>query len=375
MTTNNSHMTLLKQGVDHWNQWRVAHPAVKPELSYINLSGAYLVGANLREADLRHANLSHVNLKGASLIWADLSGADLSGDNLKEADLTGANLSGDNLKGADLSRDNLREANLSGSDLTGANLSATYLRGANLAGANLTGANLNRANLRGANLTEAYLEAAHLNEADLRGANLTDAYLGNAKLIAADLRGAQAFGTNFAEAELTGAYLEDWQIDSATHLEDVICEYVYQRPDQQERCPPDPTRIFVPGEFTQHYQKTSVKFELIFHNGIDWRALYLALQDIQHEYEERLGIQAIEHQKDGVLVIRLDAPIHTNRGAIMQHMQDLYQTKLVAIEEQYRSEYHFNDEKIAQYRCKSTDLTEIVRLLANRTIKAVGSSH
>ena len=63
----------------------------------VDLSGLYLVCA-----DLFLANLSNADLSGADLSGADLTGADLSDADLTDADLTGANLTGANLSGADL---------------------------------------------------------------------------------------------------------------------------------------------------------------------------------------------------------------------------------------------------------------------------------
>ena len=85
---------------------------------YVNLSDAYLSGANLSDAK---------NLSGANL-----SGAYLRGTNLSGADLSGANLSGANLSGAYLSGANLSDAYLRGAYLIGANLRYAYLRGAYL---------------------------------------------------------------------------------------------------------------------------------------------------------------------------------------------------------------------------------------------------
>ncbi len=69
---------------------------------YLSLSGAYLIGSDLREAKLTRAYL----------IGAYLMGAHLAGANLREAYLAGAKLT----------RANLREANLTGAYLAGANL-------------------------------------------------------------------------------------------------------------------------------------------------------------------------------------------------------------------------------------------------------------
>src|SRR6516225_7064548 len=130
LMANDEHVTMLKQGVDAWNEWRLKNPDIRPDLFGANFIGAYLGGTNLS--------------------WADLVGANLTGAYLGEANLSGACLSGANLSWADLVR-----ANLTGAYLGGANLSGTYLVGANLTGANLSGA---------------YLERAALVDADLAGA-------------------------------------------------------------------------------------------------------------------------------------------------------------------------------------------------------------
>jgi hypothetical protein len=136
---NDEHVALLKKGVAAWNAWRAENLRAD-----VDLSGANLREANLREADLRGANLREADLGEADLRWANLSGADLTG-----ADLSGADLTGADLRGANLVETNLREA---------------ILRGANLV----------KTNLREANLSGAWLEASTLLGTDLTGANLTD---------------------------------------------------------------------------------------------------------------------------------------------------------------------------------------------------------
>jgi hypothetical protein len=90
-----SHLDILGQGVEAWNEWRERNPSIMPDLSGADLSGA---GANLFVA-------------GANLFvaGADLSRADLSGAALAQAFLTRANLSGADLSGADLSRTDLTQ--------------------------------------------------------------------------------------------------------------------------------------------------------------------------------------------------------------------------------------------------------------------------
>ena len=108
-----------------------------PEGKRANLSGAYLI-----EADLRWANLMEAILREADLMEANLIRANLREANLREAFLYKANLYKANLSGAIL-----READLRGADLSVANLSGADLIGADLRGANLRGADLGGAKL------------------------------------------------------------------------------------------------------------------------------------------------------------------------------------------------------------------------------------
>lgn len=113
-----------------------------------------LSGANLRDANLREARLVNTSLGTQGFLTphderTDLSGAILLGANLKGAILTGADLSGalvgttdPNLpwhpKNADLEGVDLSDANLSGAELVTLDLSETDLSGADLSGANLS---------------------------------------------------------------------------------------------------------------------------------------------------------------------------------------------------------------------------------------------
>ena len=119
----------------------------RADLSYTDLSGAYLFEANLSRADLSRANLSGADLSRANLSRANLFGVDLSGANLFGADLSGADLSKADLSGAYLFVVDLSEASLFEIDLSEANLLRANLFGVDLSKANLSGANLHYANL------------------------------------------------------------------------------------------------------------------------------------------------------------------------------------------------------------------------------------
>lgn len=99
----------------------------------------------------------------------DLSGADLSKANLRNQTLFKVNLSGANLKEADLSHTGLFEADLSRADLSGAKLQAADMEKADLRGAALNGSDLSGARLVLANLFGADLRNAELSNASLEG--------------------------------------------------------------------------------------------------------------------------------------------------------------------------------------------------------------
>jgi Protein of unknown function (DUF2934)/Pentapeptide repeats (8 copies) len=126
----------------------------------LNLSGAVLKGADLKDAHLERAILKDAHLEGALLGDAHLERATLSGAHLQSADLVGAQLEWANLC----------DARLEGATLSGAHLEAADLVRANLKGAYLLGAHLEAANLSKAHLAWAILVAAHLEAADLSDA-------------------------------------------------------------------------------------------------------------------------------------------------------------------------------------------------------------
>jgi uncharacterized protein YjbI with pentapeptide repeats len=86
-------LKLLNEGATAWNQWRLEHPDIKPELHDASLIALDLRGANLAGVQLCGANLAKANLAGANLCEANLCGADLRGADLSRSNLTGVNFS------------------------------------------------------------------------------------------------------------------------------------------------------------------------------------------------------------------------------------------------------------------------------------------
>jgi uncharacterized protein YjbI with pentapeptide repeats len=335
---NKEHLALLKQGVEVWNQWRENNPEVRPDLS----------GADLVNADLSGANLVNADLSGADLVNADLSGADLVN--------------------ADLSRANLFKADFGEADLSRADLSRADLRRAYLCEIKLRGAKLRGADLSVANLIEADLSRADLSRADVINANLIGANLIGANLIGASLSLAQALDANFEKAVFTGSCLKDWNINSATRLDGVICDYVYLKPFDQERRPHSGN--FAPGEFTKLFQKALETVDLIFHNGIDWGAFLTSYQKLQVECGgEELSIQAIENKNDGAFVIRVNVPPDADKVEMEKYLKREYKLELQAKDELLK----FRDEKVKFYRRKlkserkeNTKLLKFIETMAEK---------
>jgi uncharacterized protein YjbI with pentapeptide repeats len=90
-----THLVVLKQGRDAWNEWRGVHANIRPDLS-----NASLRGLDLAKADLSGADLRKTDLRGTILSGAILTGANLTGANFFKAILDGADLSGADLVGA-----------------------------------------------------------------------------------------------------------------------------------------------------------------------------------------------------------------------------------------------------------------------------------
>ncbi len=125
MTYNQTHLSMLNEGVDKWNAWRANHPEVVPELRVAPLTGRDLRGINLQGAiltgaELNDAMLENAKLQGARLDRAKMEGARLKGVHLEHASLKGAWLGGADLRAAFLSNaTNLEGACLYATDRSG----------------------------------------------------------------------------------------------------------------------------------------------------------------------------------------------------------------------------------------------------------------
>jgi uncharacterized protein YjbI with pentapeptide repeats len=224
--------------------------------------------------------------------------------------------------------------------------------------AKLRTANLDGANLEQADLTWADLSCAQLRQANLKNANLSESLV---------------LHTDFTAAHLTGACLEAWNIDSQTILDDVDCQFVYLLRPQRERRPS--SGDFAPGEFTKLFQEVLSTVDLIFRNGIDWKAFVAAFQQVQVENEDTpLEIQSIENKGDGVVVVRVNVSPDANKEKIHSEFNQQYEVALQALEAKYRAELQAKESAITIYREQSANMWETINSLANRPVNIINEN-
>ncbi|WP_375468255.1 pentapeptide repeat-containing protein [uncultured Nostoc sp.] len=307
-------------------------------------------------------------IRSFALAFAATGGTSFCNADLTDADFTGATLKNTDFRKANLTRTRFYEAK----KLDYARVDDTILtklavikllvtgngRGKSYAGANLKGANLIGADLKEANLKDAYISEATFQDACLERANLTLA---------------QAVGTNFTSAQMTGACVEAWNIESTTKLDNIDCRFIYllehPKPETDDRERRPSSGEFQPKEFTKLFEEVLNTVDLIFRNGIDWKAFVNAFQTVQNQNEDtELALQSIENKGDGVVVVKVGVPDGADKEKIHSDFTQSYQLALQAVEEKYKAQLQAKDEQIVVYRQQSGEMAEIVKLLANKPI-------
>ncbi|WP_293363671.1 pentapeptide repeat-containing protein [Microcoleus sp. CAWBG52] len=276
-----------------------------------------------KQALIRTVAIVFAATGGTSFRNADLTDANFTEATLKSTDFRTANLTRtcfrntEKLDRARVGKSILADTRIRELLVTGNGYKKSYV-GANLQGANLTGVNLNEANLKQANLNEATLYLANV-----EFANLTET---------------QALATDFTAASFTGACLEAWNIDGNTKLDRVDCRFVYlleyPKPgtDDRERRPS--SGEFASGEFTKLFDEVLNTIDLIFRNGIDWKAFVAAFKKVQVENEgTELTIQSIENKGDGVIVVKVNVPPDTNKEDIHRSFTQSYELMAARLED------------------------------------------
>lgn len=188
----------------------------------------------------------------------------------------------------------------------------------------------------GINLQGAYLQAAIMREYDFTNANLSGADLSVGDLSDSIFVQADVTGVDFTEATLTGICIENWNINSQTCFTNVKCDYIFRKLDSigkpTDRHPREGN--FNPREFESLYQEVGNIVELVFKEGLNWRAFAFTLQKLQLE-DEGMGLELRGIEKRGDLWIvkvahndnLLSAEVERNLYARHEEMQALLVTK------------------------------------------------
>ncbi|MEH2423843.1 MAG: pentapeptide repeat-containing protein [Nostoc sp.] len=268
------------------------------------------------------ANIARQALKGSpkfawikekAVFWAAIGGTSFYG-----ADLTNASFDG-----ADLRHTDFREANLTHTSFKG----VTGLELARLQGSILEDPKVRKLlttnNSRGGDFAEANLQGANLQGADLREAILVKA---------------QVLDADFSGAFLTDACIQDWNINKNTRFQDIDCKRVYlkcslygnflePKPDSGE---------FQPGEFEKWITDVRDTIDLIFQNGLNWRAFAFSLTQTAINNEGLgLSVRSIENKGDGVVVAKVGVSLETNKTVIHEEITSHYNQAVNAIKAKY----------------------------------------
>ncbi|MGV0108143.1 Low-complexity protein [Nostoc sp. DSM 114160] len=344
-------------------------------------------GANTRTVAITAAGAVVITQFGAYIGWRSLAGNEIDawvrstaiafaatgGTNFFNADLTDADFTGATLKNTDFRKANLTRTRFyEAKKLDFARVDNSILAKRDIFNLLVTG-NGRRKSYAGANLKGANLIGVDLTQAVLKNADITAATFQGAYLEWANLTLAQAVGTNFTSAKMTGACVEAWNIESTTKLDNVDCRFIYllenpkAQTDDRERRPS--SGYFQPGEFTKLFEEVLNTVDLIFRDGIDWKAFVNAFQTVQDQNQDtELALQSIENKGDGVVVVKVSVPIDADKEKIHSDFTENYQLALQAVEEKYKAQLQAKDEQIVIYRQQSGEMTEIVKLLANKPI-------
>ncbi|BAY12562.1 pentapeptide repeat protein [Calothrix sp. NIES-2098] len=187
------------------------------------------------------------------------------------------------------------------------------------------------------NLQGAYLRSADMRYFNLRGTNLKGADLQDADLRHSILVGAQVTGVNFTDADLTGICIEDWHVNSKTCFARVKCDYVFRKLDKKgetiEQYPVG--RYFEKGEFEALFQEVEEVVELVFKEGVNWRALSFTFRKFQLE-DDGLGLELKGVEQRGDLwVVKVTHKEGVLRQQVEQRVGEIYDMikGLIAVKE------------------------------------------
>lgn len=186
--------------------------------------------------------------------------------------------------------------------------------GLHLRGVNIDGANLERANFKRADLSD-----ASIREANLKCANLTKSL---------------CVGANFEGAYFTGTCLQEWNINHATNLTGVDCQYVFlsEYPDahgNRERRPHAPDKVFNPGDFEALYREVTATVQLLLRDEVNAVSFQTALRRVMAHYPDTqlIGVE----RKGSDTLVTLEVAETADKPHVEQLWDEAYGSRLEAV--------------------------------------------
>ena len=300
-------------------------------------------GTNFRNANLTDADFSHAILKSTNFRFANATRTFWRQSKY--------------LKFARVENTILVDIKVRELLITGDGKYKEYI-GASLRGANLISADLSNANLKLADLGEATLQAACLNNVNLREA--------------------LAIGTNFTTAQMSGTCLEGWNIDHTTILDNVESKYIYlleeakPETDDKERRPS--SGYFQPGDFTKLFKEVLDTVDLIFRNGVEFKAFMSSFKKVKVENGGvQIDIKSMENKGDGVVVVKIDVPPETNKEKIHREFMQFYDENVKVLDKKYHQKLAGIEKKVSLYG-RQTEETEYQMFFMNQILKIQNSA-
>ncbi|MDZ8050174.1 MAG: pentapeptide repeat-containing protein [Aulosira sp. ZfuVER01] len=271
-----------------------------------------IIGAIISRLTLKNSG-NFYWIREKVVFWAATGGTSFYG-----ADLTDACFDGADLRHTDFRKANLTRASFK--DVTG--LELARLQGTILEDSRVRKL-LTTKNGQGEDFTEANLQGANLQGADLREAILVKA---------------QVLDADFSGAFLTDSCIQNWNINHNTRFQNVDCQRVYlKRSLHGHFLEPKPdSGEFKPGEFEKWITDVRDTIDLIFQNGLNWRAFAFSLTQTAINNEGLgLSVRSIENKGDGVVVAKVGVSLETNKNAIHEEITTHYHQAVQAIEAKY----------------------------------------
>jgi uncharacterized protein YjbI with pentapeptide repeats len=366
------HLNIIEKGLDFWNRWRIKKPYIVPDLTCADLSGRDFSKFTIKRFGSLYGKLPHFD------------GWEYSHSTIfRRTNFSGANLSRANLSGADLSEAifapigidkvyeeyyNAKEAyEVASADLNDHDsmYGSVYLNVMNPVDSRIQAATRALQTREDAYIinssTRTSLKEAILKDADLRGADLSGALLNRTDLRGANLCEVRAIGTNFEGANITGACISNWVVSKDTNFTGVTCDYLFLKEGYQDRRPFDTEKTYAPGEIEILLREVTDTIDLIFTDGIDWKAFFASFQALRKEYQkDDIAIQAIE-RKNKDFVVRLEVKSSVKeKVAVDKFFWAQYEQRLKRLE----SEVSGYRQLIASERKERSTLLGIVETLS-----------